>query len=176
MDCFYGVEFQKGIITVLGAEKNSDFTQRLADYLKKSGSVSFEDEKNSDTDYIINAPDTMNGKGFIVHSEEEICALEKSSHIIGVVNIDIMEKKIADVVEGYEHICQIANIDCDELTYTSPVAKAILERERYSLLFIDGVNSGSKRFIARELGKILKNGIGIRLINTDSGDIEILCK
>ena len=55
MDCFYGVEFQKGIITVLGAEKNSDFTQRLADYLKKSGSVSFEDEKNSYTYYIINA-------------------------------------------------------------------------------------------------------------------------
>ena len=176
MNYFCGLEFEKGTITVLGAERKSDFTQELADYLKGSGTVSFIGDKNLNTDYIINAPDDMNDKKFIVHSEKEISALEDSKHIIGVINIDVMEQKIADAIEGYEHLCEIANIESDELAYPYPISKAILNREKYSLMFIDGVNSASKRFLARELAKLIRNGTGIRLINTDSGSIEILCK
>ncbi len=164
MKYFNGLTLKKGNITVLGAEKDSVFVTDLEDYLK--------DKK----DINIFAPDTTDGKFFVVHSEEEINRYQNDGYIIGVINIDVCEKRIADAIKGYEHLCEIADISPDELVFPYAVAKTILQREKYNLLFIDGVNSVSKRFLARELAKNIRNGMSIRIINTDNGDIEILCR
>ena len=179
MDYFNGLAFNKGVITVLGADKNSVIVSALVKHLEKSGTVAVSqnpDNLNKNTDFVILAPDDTDGKFFITHSKEEINEFEKSDSIIGVVDISVMEKRIADVVKGYEHLCEIADISCNETAYPYVIAKAVAEREKYTLLFIDNIDSADKRFLARELAKHLRYGVGIRLINTDNGDIEILCK
>ncbi|MBR7132252.1 MAG: hypothetical protein IKD04_01825 [Clostridia bacterium] len=179
MDCFCGLSFEKGIITVLGAEKSSTFVVALTDYLKAYGTVSVAQrisDAEATTDYMVFAPDNNDGKYFVAHSEKEAEAFKEAKCVIGVINIAVMEKKISEAVKGYQYLCDIADVDCDELVYPYAIAKTVSEREKYNLLYIDGVNSESKRFLARELAKLLRYGVGIRLINTDNGDIEILCK
>lgn len=166
MKLFDGLSFEKKKITVLSAEKDSAFVTALGEYLKENGREECE----------ISAPDTLDGKYFIVHSDSEADLYKKDSFIIGVINIDAMERRISDVVKGYEHLCYFADVSPDELVFPFILAKAVTEREKYDLLFIDGVNTVSKRFLARELAKNIRNGIGIRIINTDSGDTEILCR
>ena len=164
MNLFDGVIFEKQNITVLGVEKNSAFLADLSEYINKNGN-----SKN------INAPDIMDGNCFYVHSKEEADSYKSNSFVIGIVNVDVFEKRICDVVKNYERLCEIANIASDELAYPFVIAKTIIQRENYDLLYIDGVNSVSKRFLARELAKNIRNGMGIRIINTDNCDVEILC-
>lgn len=164
MNLFDGISFEKENIIVLGAEEDSVFVTDLKEYLK--------DKK----DINIFAPDITDGKFFVVHSDEEINCYQNEGFIIGVINIDVCEKRIANVIKGYENLCEIADISPDELVFPYAVAKTVMQREKYNLLFIDGVNSSSKRFLAREIAKNIRNGIGIRIINTDNDDIEILCR
>jgi len=164
MNYFDGITFEKNNITVLGAQSDSCFVTALKDYFKEK----------KDTN--IYAPDDKVDKYFIVHTQEEINRYLSDSYIIGVINIEVFEKRIADAVQGYEQLCEIADLSPEELVFPYAVAKAVLQREKYDLLFIDDVNSASKRFLARELAKNIRNGIGIRIINTDNGDIEILCR
>lgn len=164
MNLFDGVIFEKQNITVLGIEKNSAFLADLSEYINKNcNGVN------------INAPDIMDGKCFYVHSKDEADSYKSNSFVIGIVNVDVFEKRICDVVKNYERLCEIANIASDELAYPFVIAKTIIQRENYDLLYIDGVNSVSKRFLARELAKNIRNGMGIRIINTDNCDVEILC-
>ena len=114
MNLFDGIIFEKQNITVLGIEKNSAFLADLSEYINKNG--------NSVN---INAPDIMDGNCFYVHSKEEADSYKSNSFVIGIVNVDVFEKRICDVVKNYERLCEIANIASDELAYPFVIAKAI---------------------------------------------------
>ena len=162
MNLFNELTLKKENITVLQAEQNSAFLCNLKEYIGDSVCVT--------------APDILGDKFFLVHKPEEISAYKEKGFVIGIVNVDVFEKRICDVIKNYEDLCAITNVYSDELVYPFLIAKTIIEREKYDLLYIDGVNSESKRFLARELAKNIKNGMAIRIINTDSGDVEILCR
>ena len=47
MDYFYDIEFKKGVITVLGAEKESSFVSALKERLEVTGSAYVTDDKDA---------------------------------------------------------------------------------------------------------------------------------
>lgn len=163
MNLFDELIFKNKNITVCGANENSEFVLNLKKHFEKSDNIVF-------------APDTMENKFFAVHSKEEISHYKGKGFVIGIVNIEVFEKPICDVVKNYNDLCDIVNVESCELVYPFAVAKTIIEREKYDLLYIDGVNTVSKRFLAREFAKLIRNGMGIRIINTDSNYTEILCR
>ena len=179
----------KGNITVLGAAESSDFVKSL--------------ESFAGAECTVKAPDRPIDGHFKVHSQEEIDRYRAESIVFGVVDIDIMEKKVCDAVDGVEDFCRINDLFDDELIYPLTVARVVQNREKYDILYINGVNSESKRFLARELAKCFntalvnsggagnehtaelvrqmeslygKSGMGIRMINTDSDYVETLVK
>lgn len=162
MNYFDNLSLKDGNITVLGVDAESFFVKDLYDYLK---SIGREDTK-------VCTPDK---DGFTVHTEDEIKAYSESGNIIGVVSAKLFEKRICDTIENYGAFCQISDLAGDELVYQRAIANAVLH-DKYDTLFIDDVNSESLRFLARETAKILKSGVDVYMINTDSRFVETLIK
>jgi len=162
MNYFDFLNFTDDCITVLGVDENSDFVNALKEFTENK--------------ITINTPDVKFDKLFYVHSEEEIEDYKSKGLLIGVVDVNVLEKKICEVVENTDYFCSVNNLFDDELIYPLAFARVIENREKYDILYINGVNSEGKRYLARELAKRLRNGMGIRLINTDSDYVETLVK
>lgn len=162
MNYFDFLSFEQSCITVLGVDENSDFVNSLKAF--------------TDNKITINTPDVNFDKLFYVHSEEEIEEYKSKGLLIGIVDVNALEKKICDVVANYDYFCSVNNLFAEELIFPLAIARVIENREKYDILYINGVNSEGKRYLARELAKRLRNGMGIRLINTDSNYVETLVK
>lgn len=160
MNYFDNLNCEQKKIVVLGVSDSSEFVKELR--------TRFGDKE-------ITAYDNGSGK-FKVHTDKEIEAYKSDSMLIGVVDVNIAEKKICDVIDGAEDFCKINDLTDDELIFQKAVARVVEEREKYDLLYIDNVNSESKRLFARELAKCCSSKMGIRLINTDSNYVETLVK
>ena len=174
MNYFDFLSFEKGEITVLGVDAKSDFVKSLADFLKTSGSVVvLTDNAEADADYIIRVPDKANDAKFVMHTQEEVDEFRKSRYIIGMVDINILEKKICDKVIGADAFSDFTDLDKEELLYPLAVAKVIEGHEKYDFLYINEVNNEGKRYLARELAKRHKNTC-VRMINTDNPYVERL--
>ena len=176
MDYFFDIEFKKGIITVLGADKNSEFVSALEEYLKKSGTVSLSDDKSASlsTDYLIIAPDKVADKKFIVHTTDDVCMFKAKGSVIGVVSVEALLKNIEDSVIGSEDFCAITNMAKEDLVYPLALAKVIENREKYDLFYIDDITNPDRRFTAREISRRIKYGAGVRIVNRDSNYVEQL--
>ncbi len=158
MNYFDFLELENKNVTVLGTDENSDFVKSLKSVVSK-----------------VTAPDAADTK-FKVHSEAEIEEYKKNGLVIGIVDINIMEKKISDSVIGVEEFCKINNLFADELIFPLALARVIENREKCDILYINNVDCEGKRYLARELAKRLRNGMAIKLINTDSSYVETLVK
>jgi len=158
MNYFDFLNIKNKSITVFGADENSDFVKAL------KGVVSS-----------VTIPDTFDGK-LHLHTEAKIEEYKKNGLIIGIVDVNIMEKKISDSIIGIEEFCQINNLFADELIFPLALARVIENREKYDILYINNVDGEGKRYIAREIAKRLRNGMLIKLINTDSNYVETLVK
>ncbi len=162
MNYFDRLEIKHNHITVLGAGEQSDFVQALKAFAGKTRTVS--------------APDQSNDFRFRVHTEEQIAAYKASGFLIGVVQVDVLEKKICDAVDGANDFCAINNLFEDELIFPKALATVIQQREQYDLLYIDGADSEGKRYLARELAKRFKNDMGIRMIEPANDFTETLVR
>ena len=162
MNYFDHLEINQRLITVLGVNEQSDFALALKDFVGKPKTVF--------------VPDDLTDYHFKVHTPEQIEEFKAAGFLIGVVSIDVLEKKICDIVDGANDFCIINNLFEQELIYSSALARVIQEREQYDLLYIDGVDSEAKRFLARELAKCIKNGMGIRMIEPNDDFTEILVR
>lgn len=175
MNYFDGIKFEKGVITVLGVSDTSDFVKALCDYIRPSGSVAVtKEEIPSDADYVIWTPDNISDGRFVMHTKRQIERFCKSKCIIGVVSVNVMEKKIADAVVGAESFAEYTDLTAEELLFPFALAKVTEMYEKYNFLYINDVNSESKRYLARDLAKRHKNGACIRMINTDYPYVERL--
>jgi len=176
MDYFYDIEFKKGVITVLGAEKESSFVSALKEKLEGMGSTCVTDDKDAivNTDYLIIAPDKNVNKKFIVHTENDIATFKKKGIIIGVVSIEALLKDISCSVVGTDDFCDITDMEKGDLVYPLALAKVIKERERFDWLYIDDISNSDRRFTARETNRHIKYGAGVRIINTDTNYVEQL--
>ena len=177
MDYFYELDFPKGVITVLGADKTSDFVLSLAEHLKTKGTVLVTDKKaeiSEKTDYTVLAPDEKCGKKFIVHSEADIAAYREKGKVIGVVSIEALLKDVKDSVIGAEYFCVLSDITENDLVYPLAIAKVITNREKYDMLYIDDISNEGRRYTAREISRRITYGAGVRIINTDTCFTEVL--
>lgn len=175
MNYFDCLTFEKGVITVLGVDADSDFVKSLSGYLKSAGSVVVTTEDiASDNDYIIYVPDKFSGGCFVMHTDLQVEQFCKSRCIIGVVSVNVLEKKIGDVVVGAEKFAEYNDLTTEELIFPLALAKVIQGHEKYDFLYIDDVDNESKRYLARELAKRHKNGTCVRMINTDHPYVERL--
>lgn len=174
MNYFDCLTFEKGTITVLGVDANSDFVNALADYLKSQGSVVvLGDTAQANADYVICVPDEANDAKFVMHTQEQVEEFRKSRYIIGIVDVNILEKKICDKVIGADRFSEFTDLAEDELLFPLAVAKVIEGHENYDFLYINGVNNEGKRYLARELAKRHKKTC-VRMINTDNPYVERL--
>lgn len=160
MNYFDKLSCEQKKITVLGASEGSELVKELR--------ILFGDKE-------IIAYGGENGR-LRVHTEEEIAAYKAEGMLIGVVDVNIAEKKICEVIDGAEDFCNINDLTADELIFQRALARVIEEREKYDLLYINNVDSEAKRLFARELAKCCSSKMGIRLINTDSSYVETLVK
>lgn len=160
MDYFKNLTFEKGSITVFGASSDSKFVSELRKYLNNANEVI-----TPDNDGI-----------FTMHSSEKIAEVKSSGYLVGVVSINVMEKKICEAVAGSEIFCKINDTEDDELVYCGSLARAVDENEKYDIMFIDDVDSDAKRYLAREVAKCIKSDMSVRMIDTDSNFTEILVK
>lgn len=175
MNYFDYLTFEKGLITVLGADISSDFVKTLAEYLKNSGSVVVTDGATAaDADYVISVPESNSDKRFVMHSEEQLEKYRASCYTIGIVSVNVLEKKIRDVVVGAEKFAEYNGLTTEELVYPLALAKVIEGVEKYDILYIDDVDGEGKRYLARELAKRHKNTKHVRMINTDNNYVERL--
>ncbi|MBR7132250.1 MAG: hypothetical protein IKD04_01815 [Clostridia bacterium] len=177
MNYFNGLDFKRDTITVLGAEKNSDFVTALLRYLETKGSVTLTDDKavtDKTTDYLVIAPDEDAGKRFRVHSEAEISSYKEKGAVIGVISVEALLKDIENSVIGAEDFCAINDMSPKDLVYPLALARVITNREKYDMLYIDDVSSAGKRYTAREINRRITYGAGVRIINTDTDYVEAL--
>ena len=176
MDYFYDIEFKKGVVTVFGVEKDSEFILSLKNHLETLGTVAVSGDINAtlDTDYLIIAPDENKNKKFIVHTEEVIARSKERGITFGVVSVEAQLKDIEDSVIGADDFCAIANMAKGDLVYPLAIAKVIKEREKYDMLYIDDISKPYRRFTAREISRRITYGAGVRIINTDSDYVEQL--
>ena len=177
MDYFYDIEFQKGVITVLGADEKTDFVSSLKKHLENIGTVSLTDDKsakNKETDFLIIAPDKNVNKRFKIHSEADIEEFKAKGMIIGVVSVEALLKDVKDAVIGAEVFCEINNMEDKDLVYPLSLARVISNREKYDMLYIDDVSNMGRRYTAREINRRIKYGAGVRMVNTDSDYVEVL--
>lgn len=176
MNYFDYLAFEKGVIVVLGATEESDFVKALSDFLSLSGSVAvtgaWENERK--TDYLVVVPDKCADKRFVMHSRTEVEQFQKADSIIGIVQADILEMKIADAVIGAEDFAKYSDVNLQDLICPPVLSKVIKEHEKYDYLYIDGVSNEGKRYHARELARFCKKGICVRMINTDTSYVESL--
>lgn len=178
MDYFFDINFKKGVITVLGKEKDSDFVLALEKHLQVIGSVAVTDDINQvqDTDYLIVAPDKNVNNKFIMHTENEISNFKEKGMLIGAVSVEAVLKDISNSVNLADDFSKITNMSKSDLVYPLALAKVITEREKYDWLYIDDISDSYKRFTAREINRRIKYGAGVRIINTDSNYVEQLLK
>ena len=158
MNYFDFLELENKNVIVLGVDENSDFVKELKSVAKN-----------------VATPDTFDGR-FKVHTEQEVEEFHKNGLIIGIIDVNIMEKRICDKVIGIEDFCKINNLFDDELIFPLALARVIESREKYDILYINGIDNEGKRYIAREIAKRLRNGMKIKIINTDTGYVETLVK
>lgn len=177
MDYFYNIEFKKGVITVLGAEKDSTFVSALVKELESRGSVCLTDNKSeikAKADYSVLAPDKNVNKRFIVHNENDIEYYKEKGTVVGLISIEAVLKDISDSVVGAEDFCLLTNMAAGDLVYPLALAKVIENREKYDILYIDDISDINRRFTAREINRRIKYGAGVRIINTDTNYVEEL--
>lgn len=177
MNYFYDIEFQKGVITVLGVEKNSCFVSALVKCLENKGTVTLTDDKeakNQATDFLVIAPDNNINKRFKIHSETEIAEYKSRGMVLGVVSVEAALKEVKDTVIGAEVFCEINNMADGDLVYPLSLARVITNREKYDMLYIDDVSNVDRRYTAREINRRIKYGAGVRMINTDTQFVEVL--
>ena len=176
MDYFYDIEFKKGVITVLGAEKESSFVSALKERLEVTGSAYVTDDKDAtvNTDYLIIAPDKNVNKRFIVHTENDISDYKEKGMLIGVVSVEALLKEVDCSVIGTDDFCDITDMAKGDLVYPLALAKVINAREKFDWLYIDDISNPDRRFTAREINRRIKCGAGVRIINTDTNYVEQL--
>lgn len=178
MNYFDNLVFQKGVITVLGAAVDSPFVLALCEYLKQSGSVELTNDRvfKGAADYTVLAPDNPQKNKYIFHSEEDMSFYSSKGKVIGYLSVNLIEKEIKSVVVGAEDFCSFSNLYTDELMYPRALGRAISEREKYDLIYIDDVCGEGKRYFARDINRYITYGAGVRMINTDSCFVEELQK
>lgn len=178
MNYFDNINFEKGVITVLGVAADSPFVTALSEHLNKNGTVMVTDKRETKAraDYIIIAPDTPNKNQYIFHSEEDMKFYSSKGLVIGYLSVNLIEKEIKSVVVGAEDFCSYSNLYTDELMFPRALARAISEREKYDLIYIDDVCGEGKRYFARDINRYITYGAGVRMINTDSCFVEELQK
>ena len=179
MNYFENITFQKGVITVLGIKIESEFVTALKNYLEKSGTVTLTTDKNCTSDmadYVVLAPDAPKDKEFIFHSKEDIELYSSKGFIIGYISVDLIEKEIAQVVNGAEAFAEVSKLYVTELMFPRALARGISENEKYDLLYIDDVYGEGKRYFARDITRYITYGAGVRMLNTDSDYVEELVK
>lgn len=176
MNYFDYLSFEKGVIVVLGATEESDFVKSFLEFLSLSGSVAVTGELQTEkvTDYLVIVPDKCADKCFVMHSKTEVEQFRHSDYIIGIVQADILEMKIADAVIGAEDFAKYNDVNMQDLICPPVLSKVIKEHEKYDYLYIDGVSNEGKRYHARELARFHKNGTCVRMINTDTSYVESL--
>lgn len=157
MNYFDNINITDKIITVLGVSSNSDFVMSLRTFLAENGRE----------DVSVITPDS---NGFKTHKNQEL-----DGQIFGVLSVNIFEKRICDVLKQTDDFCKLNDLEEDELIFPKSVANVVLN-EKYDVLFIDDVDSPDKRFLARETAKILREGVDVYMINTDSQFIETFVK
>lgn len=168
LDCF---NIQKGKIAVLGAKEDSPFVKLLIGELKEKGSCAFISDLSEEgsADYNLYLADQKNEKLLAIHSDipEDIAK-------IGVVDVNIFEKKVSDMVENIEDFCLVADTNENQLIYLGMLSKAIKQSEKYDFMFIDGVDSVDKKYLARELAK--QHSMPVCNGMAKDGEIELLRK
>lgn len=176
MNYFEDLFFEKGVITVLGTDKDSDFVRCLFRYLSRYGSVEITEsvETQKPADYLLAVPDKHTKGRFVMHSREEIQQLQKSDYVIGLLSVENLEKSIGEAVLGAEDFATyVGKQMCDRMC-PHLLANVIELYEKYDWLYIDGVSDEGKRYHARELARRHCRGTGVRIINTDNRYVEVL--
>lgn len=178
MNYFDYLSFDKGVIVVLGTTRESDFIKSLLEFLTLSGNVEVTEELGTErmTDYLVVVPDKYVDKRFVMHSRTEVEQFQKADYIIGIVQVDILEMKIADAVISAEDFATYNDVNMQDLICPPVLSKVIKEHEKYDYLYIDGVSDEGKRYHARELARFHKSGTCVRMINTDTAYVESLIR
>lgn len=161
MNYFDNISVKSGSLTVLGVTADSRFVTALKKELEK---------RKEPIDLIV--PDMH----FTVHSESEIEQFASHGQIIGVVGVEILEKKICDVVENSAEFCKITDLCESKLMFTEALGKVVEEHEKYDIMYIDNVDTPQKRFLARELAKTIRGDMDIYMVDTDTDFVETLIK
>ena len=147
LDCF---NIQKGKIAVLGAKEDSPFVKLLVGELKEKGSCAFISDLSEEgsADYNLYLADQKNEKLLAIHSDIP--------------------------VENIEDFCLVADTNENQLIYLGMLSKAIKQSEKYDFMFIDGVDSVDKKYLARELAK--QHSMPVCNGMAKDGEIELLRK
>lgn len=168
LDC---CKIPKGKIVVLGAKYDSAFIKFLCAELKEKGSIEISDNvfNNSNADYSLILLDEKCNKVFSAHD-----SFPESTFRVGLVDVGVFEKKVSEVIYKTEIFCQIADTNENQLVYPYMLSRVIKDNEKYDFMIVDGVNTVSKRFLARELAKYLSMSVCIGSVI--DGEIELLRK
>ena len=168
LDCF---NIPKGKIAILGVKDDSSFVNLLLDELKEKGTTAliYDIKEPARADYTLFIADQKNEKPLSLHNE-----LPEDMVKIGVVDVNIFEKKVSDMVENIEDFCLVADTNENQLIYLGMLSKAIKQSEKYDFMFIDGVDSVDKKYLARELAK--QHSMPVCNGMAKDGEIELLRK
>ena len=178
MNYFENLIFEKGIITVLGTDIDSDFVINLSRFLSYSGSVEVSEcfRKEQSTDYLVVVPDKNADRWFVMHSEEETERFRASDYVLGIISVDILEKSIEEAVLGAKDFAVYTDKNLSDRIHPSILADVIELHEKYDYLYINKVANEGQRYHARELARRHRRGTGVRMINTDNNYVEVLIR